>query len=63
VVELRQRVLALHMAEGALPVLLADDLAQCAPRSRPSPCADRNGPHLAVARKAGAELELLDAET
>src|SRR6266480_7131007 len=49
------------MAEGALPVLLADDLAQVARlvhvlrRVR-----DRNGPHLAVARKAGAELELLD---
>src|SRR5438046_9030968 len=49
------------MAEGALPVLLADDLAQVARlvhvlrRVR-----DRNGPYLAVAREAGAELELLD---
>src|SRR3954462_11039057 len=60
-VELRQRVLALDVAEGALPVLLAHDLVQVARlvhvlgRVR-----DRNRPHLAVTREAGAELELLD---
>src|SRR6266496_2045555 len=56
-----ERALALDMPERALAILFLDDLAQVARLvDVPGDVRDRNGPHLAVARKAGAELELLD---
>src|SRR5690349_6015707 len=59
--ELRERVLSLHDAARPLPVLLAHELVQV-PRlvDVPRRVRDRNGAHLAVPGKAGAELELLD---
>src|SRR6516165_2575506 len=61
VVEPSERALALDDSESTFAVLLVHDLTQVAGlvhvRRR---VGERNGPHLAVARQAGAELELLD---